>query len=146
MSRIGKLFEQLELGVRREHAILGLKTVAWRDLDDRDSLRRCERHGPRIVARMQRPKGNDVRRATFDGPAELAAYFRNGRLETIPAGRERRQALLVHIAGGFAPDRAYGEDEVNRILQSVHADHATLRRYLVDAGLLRRERGVYRRA
>jgi len=52
----------------------------------------------------------------------------------------------VHLAGGFAPGHPYSEDEVNRILQSVHADHATLRRYLVDAGLLRRERGVYRRA
>src|SRR5947208_1528921 len=100
----------------------------------------------RIVARMQRPKGNDVRRTAFDGPRELAAFFRNGRLETIPAGRERRQALLAHVAGGFARDREYREDEVNRILQGVHSDHATLRRYLVDAGLLRRERGVYRRA
>jgi len=95
---------------------------------------------------MQRPKGNDLRRTAFDGPPELAAFFRNGRLETIPAGRERRQALLAHVAGGFARDREYREDEVNRILQGVHSDHATLRRYLVDAGLLRRERGVYRRA
>jgi hypothetical protein len=94
---------------------------------------------------MQRPKGNDVRRAAFDGPPELAAFFRNGRLETIPAARERRQAVLVHVAGKFESARDYGEAEVNRILQSVHSDHATLRRYLVDAGLLRRERGVYRR-
>src|SRR5947199_1531009 len=86
----------------------------------------------RIVARMQRPKGNDVRRAAFAGPPELAAFFRDGRLETIPAGRDRRRAVLVHVAGSFAPGREYGEDEVNRILQSVHSDHATLRRYLVD--------------
>jgi hypothetical protein len=95
---------------------------------------------------MQRPKGNDVRRAAFDGPSELAAFFRNGRLETIPAGRARRQTLLLHLASTFEPGRDYEEPEVNRILQSVHSDHATLRRYLVDAGLLLRERGVYRRA
>jgi hypothetical protein len=95
---------------------------------------------------MQRPKGNDVRRASFDGPPELAAFFRNGRLETIPASRERRQALLAHVAARFEPAREYREDEVNRILQGVHSDHAALRRYLVDEGLLRRERGVYRRA
>jgi len=94
---------------------------------------------------MQRPKGNDIRRSAFNGPPELAAFFRNGRLETIPAGRERRQAVLVHVAGSFETGRDYFEDEVNRILQSVHSDHATLRRYLVDAGLLTRERGVYRR-
>ena len=86
-----------------------------------------------------------MRRAAFDGPPELAAFFRNGRLETIPARRDRRQALLVHVASGFASGREYGEDEVNRILQAVHSDHATLRRYLVDAGLLRREHGIYRR-
>jgi hypothetical protein len=105
-----------------------------------------ERGTSRIVARMQRPKGNDVRRATFDGPPELAAFFRDGRLETIPAARERRQALLEHVAERFEVGREYGEGEVNRILQGVHTDHATLRRFLVDAGLLRRERGIYRRA
>lgn len=86
-----------------------------------------------------------MRRAAFDGPPELAAFFRGGRLETIPAGRDRRQAVLAHIAGAFARGRGYSEDEVNRILQDIHSDHATLRRYLVDAGLLHRERGVYRR-
>jgi len=94
---------------------------------------------------MQRPKGNDVRRAAFEGPPDLAAFFRNGRLETIPAGRDRRQALLLHLVNRFEPGRGYDEAEVNGILQGVHSDHATLRRYLVDAGLLRRESGVYRR-
>jgi len=94
---------------------------------------------------MQRPKGNDARRAAFDGPPERAAFFRNGRLETIPAGRDRRQALLAHVVGAFERAREYSEDEVNRILQDIHSDHATLRRYLVDSRLLHRERGVYRR-
>ena len=34
---------------------------------------------------------------------------------------------------------------IHRILKRHHDDHAALRRYLVDAGLLERERGVYRR-
>src|SRR2546429_8495351 len=92
---------------------------------------------------MQRPKGNDVRRASFDGPPELAAFFRNGRLETIPAGRERRQAVLVYLSGRFAAGREYGEDEVNRVLQAVHSDHATLRRYLRHPRPLRPEPGVF---
>ena len=94
---------------------------------------------------MQRPKENDVRRATFDGPAELAAYFRDGRLETIPASRRRRHAVLAYVALRFAEDREYGEAEVNRMLQAIHNDHATLRRYLIDEGLLRRDHNVYRR-
>jgi hypothetical protein len=94
---------------------------------------------------MQRPKGNDVRRATFDGPASLAPFFRDGRLETIPAARSRRLAVLAHIADRFVAERDYTEDQVNRTLQAFSTDHATLRRYLVDAGLLHRERGTYRR-
>jgi hypothetical protein len=94
---------------------------------------------------MQRPKGNDVRRATFEGPPELASFFRAGRLETIPASRARRHAVLAYVADRFERGREYSEDETNRALQALHADHATLRRYLVDAGLVRRERGVYRR-
>ena len=94
---------------------------------------------------MQRPKGNDVRRATFDGRPELAPFFRDGRLETIPSSRERRRALLAYVALRFTEHRDYGEAEVNRMLQALHNDHATLRRYLVDAGLLRRDHNVYRR-
>src|SRR2546428_8404741 len=100
----------------------------------------------RIVARMQRPKGNDVRRATFDGPPELAAFFRNGRLETIPAARDRRQAVLAHVAERFEPGREYGEDEGNRILQGVHADHGPLPRHLLHSGPLWRARRGYRKA
>jgi hypothetical protein len=95
---------------------------------------------------MQRRKGNEVRRETFEGPPALAPFFRNGRLETIPASRARRLAVLAHVARPFEAGRDYREDEVNRMLQAVHSDHATLRRYLVDAGVLRRAHGVYRRA
>jgi len=94
---------------------------------------------------MQRPKGKDVRRATFDGPPELAPYFRGGRLETIPSSRERRYAVLAYVAERFTRNQEYDETEVNRLLQALHSDHATLRRYLVDAGLLRRAHNVYRR-
>jgi len=139
---------QLRLG--GQDALLGLKTVAGGNLDDGDALghrgaKRIGRHGARIVARMQRPKGNDLRRAGFDGPADLAPFFRDGRLEIIPAAQDRRLALLRYIADRFSPERDYAEDAVNRVLQAVHGDHATLRRYLVDAGLLSRARNTYRR-
>jgi len=94
---------------------------------------------------MQRLKGNDARRSAFDGPPELAPFFRSGRLETIPASRARRLAVLAYVARRFAEGREYREAEVDRMLQALHNDHATLRRYLVDAGLLRRDHSVYRR-
>ena len=53
--------------------------------------------------------------------------------------------MLRYLAARFEPGREYHESEVNRILQGVHADHAMLRRYLVDEKLLRRASGRYRR-
>jgi hypothetical protein len=90
-------------------------------------------------------KGNEVRIAEFDGPAELARFFKGGHLETIPSSRADRIAVLRHLAQRFEPGREYYESEVNRILQGVHSDHAMLRRYLVDEKLLRRASGRYRR-
>jgi hypothetical protein len=91
-------------------------------------------------------KGNEKRIEDFDGPPELARFFKDGHLETIPSSRADRIAVLRHLAQRFQPGRDYFESEVNRILQGVHADHAMLRRYLVDEKLLRRASGRYRRA
>ena len=43
------------------------------------------------------------------------------------------------------PKREYSEREVNAVLEEFHDDYVTLRRYLVDEGLLERNAGVYRR-
>jgi hypothetical protein len=45
----------------------------------------------------------------------------------------------------FAEDRAYPEKEVNARLALFHPDVASLRRYLVDDGLVTRAGGEYRR-
>ena len=94
---------------------------------------------------MERVPGNVRRREAFAGPPELARFFKGGRLETMPAKEPDRHALLAYLATLFEAGREYDERDVNRILGAVDNDFATLRRYLIDAGLLRRERGVYRR-
>jgi hypothetical protein len=45
----------------------------------------------------------------------------------------------------FTEDRGYPEKEVNQRLGLFHPDVASLRRYMVDGGLVTREAGVYRR-
>lgn len=95
---------------------------------------------------MDRIPGNVRRRDAFAGPADLARFFRGERLEAMPAREPDRRAVLEHIALRFSRGRAYEEREVNDLLSDVDADYATLRRYLIDAGLLVRDRGIYRRA
>lgn len=79
----------------------------------------------------------------LDGEPELAAFVRSGRITSMPTKRARRLLLLDCVAQEFEPGRQYREAEVNEILRGLCDDHATLRRYLVDEGLLSREAGLY---
>ncbi|GLY40360.1 hypothetical protein Amsp01_063830 [Amycolatopsis sp. NBRC 101858] len=88
------------------------------------------------------------REALAKAPADpLDGLFRHGRLVTIPHSGRRRQLLLAHLAERFEPGRLYTEQDVREKLSMVHDDHATLRRYLVDEGLLQRSNdgGAYGR-
>jgi hypothetical protein len=73
-----------------------------------------------------------------DPPGPLLRYVRDGRISVIPAKREPRLLLLDLIARAFEPGRRYPEPAVNQVLKSLYHDHATLRRHLVDEGLLSR--------
>jgi hypothetical protein len=76
----------------------------------------------------------------------IDAFFRDGRLVSIPARQGKRRFVLVEIRERcFAEDRDYPEREVNMRLALLHPDVAALRRYLVDAGLMTRSNGIYRR-
>lgn len=69
----------------------------------------------------------------------------DGRLERMPASPADRRTVLEHIAGKFERDREYDEREVNMTLALIDRDAASLRRYLVDEGLMTRAAGKYRR-
>ena len=73
------------------------------------------------------------------------AFFRNGHLVALPSRQRMRLAALRVLAERFAPDRPYTEREVNELLREDAPDHATLRRLLVDHGLLARSGGIYTR-
>ena len=69
----------------------------------------------------------------------------DGTLKEIPAQRKKLTAILARLAREFAPGKSYSEKHVNEILRRYHADTASLRRELIGARLLSRERGIYRR-
>jgi hypothetical protein len=76
----------------------------------------------------------------------LRAFVHDGRLTSIPAVRGKRLIVLDWLAQRFEPGCHYSEVAVNRVIESVHPDTAALRRYLVDEGILARDRGDYWRA
>jgi hypothetical protein len=88
------------------------------------------------------------RDALAKAPADpLEALFSHGRLVGIPRSPQRRRALLEYLAERFEAGRLYTERDVREKLTMVYDDHATLRRYLVDEGLLQRSNdgGTYGR-
>lgn len=76
----------------------------------------------------------------------LRNFVEDGRLRSIPARAAQRQVVLEDLSGLFPPGVEDDEPTVNETLRAFHDDYVTLRRYLVDARLLEREHGVYRRA
>jgi hypothetical protein len=82
--------------------------------------------------------------ALDDRAKTLTRFLRDGQLTGWPVQPKRQRWLLEEIVERFAVDRRYPEREIDAELKQVHPpDHCTVRRALVDAGLLRRADGLY---
>jgi hypothetical protein len=83
--------------------------------------------------------------ADADEAKIIRSFFENGMLTSIPAQRSKRLVVLHQLAETvFERKRRYPEKEVNQRLGALHADPASLRRYLVDEGYMTRKSGEYR--
>ena len=76
----------------------------------------------------------------------LRTFLVGGRLPIIPRNGTKRSLLLGYLATAFEPGVRYPEADVNETVGVWNPDVAALRRYLVDAGLLARDHGLYWRA
>jgi hypothetical protein len=74
-------------------------------------------------------------------------WLRAGRIDSYPARPADRRELLEWVAARL-PAGEFGEREFTEALTAFHDDGVTLRRYLVDAGLVVRDAdgSRYRRA
>lgn len=103
----------------------------------------------RVLAQAAQAASTPRPRLVVEGATpEQEAVVRNfltaeGRLRALPARAGRRRLVLEWVAGRLERGRRYSEKEVNGVLLSVHDDPASLRRYLVDGGLLARDAGTY---
>lgn len=76
----------------------------------------------------------------------VRSFFSDDRLTTIPSRVSKRLVVLRYLRDRcFTEDRDYPEKEINQRLALFHPDVATLRRDMVDHGLMTRDAGVYRR-
>lgn len=73
----------------------------------------------------------------------LETFFRHGTLEKLPTQHKKRLIVLEQFAGRFEPERHYSEQEVTGLIMPLFDDYCTIRRLLVDEGLIRREGATY---
>jgi len=71
----------------------------------------------------------------------LRDYVADGRLPNLPSKVNKWLVILRWIATKFEPGKHYTEKQVNAILRDINEDYATVRRYLIDYGYMRRELG-----
>jgi hypothetical protein len=64
----------------------------------------------------------------------------------MPSAPAKREIVLDWLAGTFDIGRRYTEAEVNAALDGHAEDHVSLRRALVDAGMLDRDDRTYWRS
>lgn len=83
----------------------------------------------------------DDRYNTTDKERENAikAYMdESGAIKTFPSKEKKKIILLREIVKNFSKGKKYSEKEVNRILQRIYEDYATLRRALIEYGFFER--------
>jgi len=92
----------------------------------------------RAISGQSRPRDLEDDLDDFDQKV-LNTFMEDGRLKSIPAQQKKRDVVLRYLADRFEQNRMYDEKEVNAILAKYHEDVASLRRYMVDTGLLERQ-------
>jgi DNA-binding transcriptional ArsR family regulator len=106
-------------------------------------LDELEHAGDEVGASLPGPDGESL--PAYDAKV-LRAFLVDGRLASIPAQERKREVVLRFLLDKcFPDDRSYPEKEVNQRLALYHPDVASLRRYLIDGGLMARSAGQYQR-
>jgi hypothetical protein len=70
----------------------------------------------------------------------LTAYLNaDGSIKQIPGQAAKLQIILDYLLEAFTPGVLYTEKEINMILRRFHLDTASLRRDMIDRGMLQRK-------
>ena len=92
---------------------------------------------------LAREQLSQSRTEETDADPVLKNFFDGEKLRSLPVQRKKKMVVLKELLKRFEPGVAYPEKQLNEMLSLAHEDYATLRRELMMAGLMDRERGVY---
>ena len=90
-----------------------------------------------VAKELQDSRIEEYRRKVLD------SFFRHGRLEKLPAQHKKRLIVLEQFALRFEAGQHYSEQEVTGLIMPLFDDYCTIRRLLVDEGLIQRDGSTY---
>jgi len=143
-ARLPEIASLLGLPTREAARALGHLVHAG-VLRQEDGRYELDNHGLEKLARRQFEEGRPAYTPAPDLEKKarrvLAAYLNpDGTLKQLPFQAAKLRIILNYLINAFTVGANYTEKEVNLILARFHPDTSGLRRDLIDAGLLARER------
>lgn len=89
------------------------------------------------------PRPEDFEGEAFERKVLSDFFNANNQLKAFPMQHKKLLVVLRHAVKVFEVGPRYTEKQVNDLLRPIHPDTAAMRRYLVDNGLLKREKSIY---
>lgn len=74
----------------------------------------------------------------------LKTFIRKGKLIKLPVQHKKKLIILDEFTKKFKTGIKYDEKKVNEIINQVYDDHCTIRRLLIEEGMMIRENQIYR--
>jgi hypothetical protein len=92
-----------------------------------------------------RPKVNpdELEGEAYDRKVLSDFLLADGKIKSLPMQQKKLLVILRHVLRSFSPGIEYPEKQVNEILRRYFEDTPSLRRYLVDSNMLKRDKGIY---
>lgn len=73
----------------------------------------------------------------------LHAFYKKDKLLRLPVQKKKRNIVLNEFAKNFKPDIKYNEEDINKIIMKNYDDYCTIRRLLIEEGVLKRDKQTY---
>ena len=92
---------------------------------------------------------DDIEKYTQDERIEkykekvINTFFKKNKLVQLPVQRKKRMIVLEEFAKKFRHGKSYSEENVNEIITEYYGDYCTIRRLLIEEGMMKREKHVY---
>jgi biotin operon repressor len=96
-----------------------------------------------LVSCVDHDKGVQEERLAEYRRGVLRAFFRNGKLIRLPAQQKKRLIVLEEFRNRFVAGQSYPEHQVDDMIRPLFNDYCTVRRELIESGMMTRHNGCY---